>query len=178
MSATNLVIQGLTFEVAERYAEGHVLTVNEANVLNQTFRENVRNNCAKLVKVAIEAADGEISESAYDDLKISVELKAEAYEFGVRAVASTAAGKDPVEKEAIRLAVIDIKDQIKSAGAAVKDYPAAQIKGAAVAAIEKHPIYLERARDEIKRRSEVAELALGDLMADLSQNSAEVDSAE
>ena len=43
-------VEGLIFNAPAPYRQGHILNENEANTLNQTFAENLRNNFAKKVK--------------------------------------------------------------------------------------------------------------------------------
>ena len=52
MSQKTITIQGVEFTVASPYAEGHTITEAEAKALNQVRAENIRNNCAGLVKAA------------------------------------------------------------------------------------------------------------------------------
>lgn len=53
---TVLTIQGIVFRTPLAYAVGHVVNDVEAHTLNQTRGENLRNNFAKSVKTAVEAA--------------------------------------------------------------------------------------------------------------------------
>jgi hypothetical protein len=46
VAAVAFTIKGQTFTMLPRYAEGHICTAGEAAALNQTLRENVRNNLA------------------------------------------------------------------------------------------------------------------------------------
>lgn len=77
---TTITISGKKFEVSVPYKAGHTLTISEAAVLNQTYRENVRNNLAKMVKAYL--ADGKSHESIQEQ----VDLYTKTYEFGARAV--------------------------------------------------------------------------------------------
>lgn len=110
MSAT-VTISGVVFEVPERYAAGHTLTEGEASALNQTHRENVRNNLAKYVKEF---------EGDEADLRAEVASKFEGYVFGVRA-AGTPRVVDPVQRIAIDLARTRIKNHLAKNGRKVKD---------------------------------------------------------
>src|SRR5215471_12844559 len=93
-----ITIAGKTFNAPVRYEEGHELTSGEANALNQTYHENLRNNFAKRVKDAIEAG-------GYDQSAIQREFDsyAEKYEFGVR-TGGGGSTRDPVLAEALAIA--------------------------------------------------------------------------
>jgi hypothetical protein len=51
-----ITIQGIVFDLPDRYQEGHSLTPGEAHALNQVLRENIRNNFAGQARAAKEAA--------------------------------------------------------------------------------------------------------------------------
>lgn len=100
------------------FAEGHVLTPNEANVLNQTLAENLRNNFASVVRdrLAIRGEDGKATDqlrAATDadkaELQAAFDKYITEYEFGVRRAGARVV--DPIEKEALSIA----KDAVKSA---------------------------------------------------------------
>ena len=110
-----ITIAGKPFTVAPRYAAGHVLTENEAQALNQTYFENLRNNFATKAKEGGSQEDFD----AY----------ASSYQFGVR----TGGGSrlDPVRAEAMSLARDQVKAVIKANGKNLSDYKAAAITTAA-----------------------------------------------
>ncbi len=156
---TQIKIAGQMFEAPDRYTEGHTLTEREANVLNQTLHENLRNNFSKRVKDAgddqekIAALAGEFAEYA------------SSYEFGVRiAGGGGAARRDPVETEARKLARAAINEAIAAKGQKVKDVD----KDAYEAAIEKHAqseAIVALARKRVEERKAV--VGTGDMLADL-----------
>lgn len=118
-------IAGQTFSFYQPYAEGHVLTANEAASMNQTFAENVRNNFAKRVKEAVEAGtfDQDMVQSQLDDYMNE-------YEFGQR----TGGGgrtSDPVAAEALRIAKDRVRAALQKRGDKLSDYTAAAITDAA-----------------------------------------------
>lgn len=107
-----LTIQELTFAAPTPYTEGHVLTANEALALNQTLLENLRNNFASTVKAAREEAatnGGVVDEEA---LQVKFDEYAAEYEFGARRIGARSS-VDPVEREAIKIAVANINSQLK-----------------------------------------------------------------
>ena len=127
-AATQTVtIQGNEFSIPARYAEGHVLTVNEASAMNQLVAENVRNNAASKIKKAIAEANEagvEFSLDAARDgdvtLRQEIQAYAESYEFGARATRS-AEPVDPVQKEAYRIAVELVNGKLRDGGIKKKD---------------------------------------------------------
>lgn len=117
---TEITIAGETFSVAQPYAEGHVLTANEASALNQTFAENIRNNMAAKVKEFKESTtwDHDVVQGRVDDY-------VDEYEFGVR----TGGGRtgDPVRAEAMNIARDLVRREIQRQGKKLADYTAARI---------------------------------------------------
>lgn len=112
---TSLTIKGLEFSISEPFKEGHVLTSNEANVMNQTLRENIRNNFAYvLAELQETAAKGE---TILDIPAVQAQLDkyVEDYEFGVRRGGGRMPA-DPVEKEALTIAKDLIRGALKKAG--------------------------------------------------------------
>lgn len=118
-------IAGQTFNVFQPYAEGHVLTANEASSMNQTFAENIRNNFAKRVKEAVDAGtfDQDMLQSQLDDYMND-------YEFGVRTGGGGRVG-NPVEAEALRIAKDKVRAALQRKGEKLSDYTAAAITEAA-----------------------------------------------
>lgn len=142
-------IAGKTFNVFQPYAEGHVLTSNEAASMNQTFAENVRNNFAKRVKEASDAGtfDQDMFQSQLDDYMDS-------YEFGQR----TGGGgrvSDPVEAEALRIAKDKVRQSLAKQGKKVADYTTAAITQAAKDVLAKYPQIRETARAIVAAASDI-----------------------
>lgn len=94
-----LTINKSSFTVMDRYEDGHELTPGEASALNQTLRENIRNNLSKKEGLTQEQVDAYAAE----------------YQFGVR---TPGAGRtsDPVMAEYMRLAKDKIKQMLKAKG--------------------------------------------------------------
>jgi hypothetical protein len=97
----NLTIAGQVFDVADdpKIAVGTPLTEGMVASLQQTRRENIRNNFAAKVRDATEDGEVELSQTDYQQLQDQLNEYAASYEFGVR---STGVRRvtDPVEKEA------------------------------------------------------------------------------
>lgn len=92
---SGIVIQGLPFQAPEPYSAGHELVANEADALNQTFQENLRNNFSSTVKEEVELAalEGrEVDKAKLDKLFQAYYME---YQFGVRR--SGARGLDPLQ---------------------------------------------------------------------------------
>lgn len=151
---------GITLSAPAPYAEGHTLTPNEAAVLNQTLAENLRNNFASKVKAAQKAAIEAETEVDVGALVTEFGDYVASYEFGVRRTGGTRAPVDPVEKEALSIAIAKVKAALKAKGLAIKDVPAEQIRELATAAVEKHPQIREQAAKVVAMKAEMAAEAL------------------
>jgi len=126
-----ITIQGLTFNVPDRYTEGHVLTANEASALNQTYHENLRNNFAKKVKDAGESPDVEALQASLDEY-------AAAYQFGVRVAGAPRAPADPVGKEAFAVAREAVRGKLREKGINPSAVDAKQLGELVAGALEKY----------------------------------------
>jgi hypothetical protein len=157
-----ITIAGHSFNVPVRYEEGHELTAGEASALNQTYHENLRNNFAKKVKDAGAAAD-------LAALQAELDAYAEAYAFGVR-TAGTGVSRDPVMSEAMRIAVKQIKDLIRSKGGKPSDYESSQINEAAKKLLSRPEgeQIMAVARARVEEQKQLATSNLGDLLSGLT----------
>lgn len=109
------IINGLTFELSQPYAEGHVCTAAEAKTLNQVRSENIGNNLRELVKKA--QAEGKEAE-----LAAAVAKYDEEYTFSI-AGTSTRRVLDPVERKARQMAKDVIKAKLAEQGRKLTDIP-------------------------------------------------------
>jgi hypothetical protein len=176
----SLTIQGIKFETAPRFAEGHTLNAAEASVLNQTLVENLRNNFASTVKAAYVAAakaNGKVdsegnpdpSQVTIDEIDVEALQSAfaeyeDAYEFGVRRTGTTRAPADPVAREALSIATDRVKAALKVRGYKLSGedaMPAADIRKLAEQLIASDSAIT----DEAKRRVEAAKSVSVDLAA-------------
>lgn len=118
----SIVIQGHTFTSPAPYEEGHVVSANEASVLNQTFAENLRNNFAKTVKGKKEEVEKEnrgLSDDEIAALQLEFEEYAGTYTFnGKRASRAPA---DPIMREATKLAREALRAILRKRGIEVFD---------------------------------------------------------
>lgn len=119
--------QGIELSLDLPYVEGHQLTEVEANVLNQTYTENLRNNFASRIRARVEAAEKAGKEISFDPAELQEEFTAYAaeYQFGVRRVGggSSTSSLDPVEREARKMAAARVKAAIQAKGHKIKDVP-------------------------------------------------------
>lgn len=154
LEAVNVTIAGNQFTVMERYEEGHELTAGEASALNQTLRENVRNNLAK--KENLTQAD--------------VDEYANEYQFGVR-TPGTGRTSDPVMTEFMRLARAKIKDSLKAKG---KTADADAINEAAkkLATMPQGEALMQLARQRVEEAKSIASDVLGDIVNDIPEKAA------
>jgi hypothetical protein len=112
-----ITIQGLTFEVSQPYAAGHVVTEMEAMALNQTRAENIRNNFAKTVKDA-QAEDGSVTDDQKKALAKELAEYDKQYEFSVGGGRSL----DPIQKEAKIIATQLVDAKIAKSGTTISKY--------------------------------------------------------
>lgn len=146
-----MVIQGHQFKIDSPYKAGHQITEIEAGVLNQTRKENIRNNFAKSVKEA-ENDKNELTPKKHEELQNKLDEYAAAYEFNL---AGGRAG-DPIEREARILARAAITAQIKKAGKAIKDIDSAALtaKVNEIASTNKEIIAMAKKNVESRKAAE------------------------
>ena len=157
-----ITVSEVVLKVPAPYSEGHTLNAAEANVLNQTLAENLRNNFAGVVKAAKEAA-GSLENVDVESLQAQLNAYIENYEFGARRQAGAAV--DPVRKIAISLARDAVKRTIKAQGKDVKAYAAEDITKLAEGAVDKHPRFMEDAQRVYDAKKSVGNETLEDLAA-------------
>ena len=162
---SQLTIKGQQFEIADdpSVVEGAIMTAAHAHSLQQTRRENIRNNFAANVEKAVDA-DGALPELAKAELQQKLTEYAAAYQFGVRGTGTGRVVRDPVEKEMLRLAKDDI-------AAAYKAKTGETVKGEALTEAAEKLLsvkgdeYNRRARRAIRDRDAAAQAVLADMAA-------------
>lgn len=159
-----ITIAGRPFTVSPKFEAGHVLTVNEAATLNQTWYENLRNNFAGKAKEGGSQEDFD----AY----------ASKYEFGVRT--GGGGSRDPVEVEAMNLARDAVRKGIVNSGKKISDYTAKAISEAAGKLLDRNPVYREKARERVAQMQEVAgesiDPSILDALTEIAETEAEGES--
>lgn len=160
MESTSITISGAEFNVPLRFEEGHELTANEANALNQTFHENVRNNLAAKHKKG-EPLDQSV-----------VDKYAAEYQFGVRAAGATGITRDPVKAEAMRLAIAQIRDALKKKGRKAES-DAIREKAKELIASDRGAPLMALAQKRVEEQRAAAAVALDDLIVDMPEKAPE-----
>jgi hypothetical protein len=110
-------IGGVEVQVPQPYAEGHPLTKAEADMLNQTFSENISNN----MRSKATGEDGAVlSTEAFQPL---IDEYVAGYEPGVRQGGGGGGARalTPVEVEVRNLATAKLKEVLKAKGLKQKD---------------------------------------------------------
>lgn len=152
MSTKEITIAGALFTVTQPYAAGHVITEAEANALNQTRSENIRNNCAKAIK------EGKFPEGL-DAAGYVAQYDAN-YVFNLASAGGAVRVTDPLEKEARRIAREELTARIKQKGGKVKDVDKDAFESK-VAEWAANPKVIDMAKKNLKARKELA-LSLGE----------------
>lgn len=157
-------IAGVSFGVADKYAAGHVITEGEASALNQTRRENIRNNFAKKVAEAKGDAD-ELDPTKQEELQALIDAYASEYEFGVR-TAGAPRVTDPVEREALAIVRNIIRANLKAKNQKADADVIAEGAAKVIADKEgKGAKFWEMARRRVEEDRAAAEMALDETLA-------------
>lgn len=151
-------IQKAVFSVPMPYIEGHICTGGEADALNQTLAENVRNNLATKLDEKMSALSDEERRALstgnpelYGQLQAEVDGYVEGYEFGRRSGGGRIA--DPIEAEAMRLATTAIRGAITAKGLKIKEIGAERINELARDLLERDATIRERAKVLVEMRT-------------------------
>lgn len=141
-----LTIEGFVLSVPAPFTEGHVCTANEAGSLNQTLRENVRNNFAAKAKAAKEKG------TSLADLQKDLDAYVGEYEFGRHT--GGGARLDPVEREMRDIAEAAVLQSLTKKGIKRKDVSKEQLKELVDKALAEHgPKLRQKAEAAVKARS-------------------------
>ena len=161
-----ITIQGLEFKVPSPYEEGHVLTADEASVLNQTFHENLRNNFASSVKKVKDEHGEDLPDTARTELQEEFDEYAKDYKFGVRR-SGARAPSDPIEAEAFKMVKEAIRNKLKEQG---RKADASDIADAAtrLLATEKGASYRAAATRRVQESQKIAQESLADVLDNLT----------
>ena len=150
MSTQEITIQGILCNVPAPYEPGQTINEAEANALNQTFAENIRNNMAKTVADLKE-------KGLMTEITAAVAKYADDYEFGARRGGPKL---DPVRREALELAKARIRAALRQKGRKLADIEASKISELAEQLLVKHPQILEQAAAVVAQRASVGDLAM------------------
>lgn len=160
MSRSINLKHGVSINVDQPFAEGHVLTALEAEKLNQVYADNIRTTLAARLKKLVEA-EGFDAEAVAADFQ----SYADAYNFVVRTPRATI---DPVTKEANKIAKEQVFAAIRRKGGDPKDYSAEQISEYVSKVIQHKP----EIREEAERRVNSSRELAGNLLSDLFDEAA------
>lgn len=156
-----LRIRHYDFSLARRYHAGHVLTDAEAQALNQVLAENVRNNTEAWVRKAeLEGGGGTakfLSPSQLADLQARIARYAASYQFRVRTRTRT---PSPIDLALDELASGIAESEGRKAGLD-PDGPEVKLR---YRQLLLDPTIQARAREIVAERSQVASLALEELL--------------
>lgn len=144
-----VTIAGAVFAMPAPYKEGHALNANEAAAMNQLLAENVRNNFAKTVK----DANGDVGA-----LQPKLDEYVKTYEFGVHKGGGVRL--DPVEREAMNIAVGKVKDALRKKGHKVADVGNEKINKMAKETLDKFPQIRQQAKVIVDQRASIGADAL------------------
>lgn len=154
---TQLTIKGQIFEVndAEDIAVGTPMTEGHVSALQQTRRENIRNNMARAIEKELGEAEA-LTDEQHAKMQELVNEYASKYEFGVRQAGSPRV-VDPVEKEARREIGEIIKQRYYALhGARLKGEPLNEAIDQVLAG-PKGDEYRQRARRALRDRERAGE---------------------
>lgn len=149
-----VTIAGKSFFLRSPFSEGHPLTAGEAQQLNQVRHENVRNNCAKMVK----EWTGDAAE-----LNAKVDKYDAEYVFALREASEGRAPSDPITTEARQLARLAIKGALEAQGVKADGKQIAAAIEALLAHPEKGPEFKAEAERRVNDRKTAAAALLGGL---------------
>lgn len=149
-SGQTITIQGIQFAAPAPYAEGHVLSQNEAAQLNQVLGENLRNNFASHIKKFRKDAgledEGELADDQIATLQSAFNDYAANYEFNGKR--QSRAPVDPIARECHKIAKAIIVSKMQEKGMKVKELAEGQMDKFIEALISKDP----NIRAEAERR--------------------------
>ena len=149
-STQSIAIDGLAFTAPAPFYEGHSLSSAEANVLNQVFAENLRNNFRKKISDAKAKAqkDGVAFEGELvNALASEFTTYAQSYEFAGKR--QTRTPTDPVEKETIKLARDRLREHFKQKNFDIKSLAEGQFDKLVTDLIARKPEIRERAKERV-----------------------------
>lgn len=165
-------VQGAVLSFPLPYVEGHRLVQNEANALNQTYCENLRNNFAPQAKKFYEdhkAWDAEketptriLDPGEIDQLQTIFDAYIEGYEFGTSGGGRSTL--DPVTRQARSMAEERIRAKIKGAGMKLSEITREKMNEMIDQALENNPKFMEKAAAYVASLQDAAD----DLSVDIS----------
>lgn len=153
-------IRHYEFEIEDRFVEGHVCSLGEAQVLNSKRAENIRNNLTPMVNKALAATpDGELlTPEALAEVKAKIEAYDKTYALLPRHEAKPKI-KGTLQSEIRKVALDWALAQSRQAGVTLEGIALEQ----AISAMSEMPEVQALARAQISVREAVAHETLEDL---------------
>ena len=154
MSPLSIRIRTYTFSLAPRFAEGTVLTLGEAQAMNQLFCENVRNNTDQWVIAELDAGpqDAGLSQDQVQELQERITAYAEAYQFLPR-------GSSRLRQSAVAVEMAEIVE-VLVAEQGLEGEAAAEFRSRLLV----DPKVQALARERLTQRQQIAGKALQDIL--------------
>jgi hypothetical protein len=160
---TSFTIAKVNFTIPEPFNEGDTITEGEASSLNQTLRENVRNNLASEIEEVVAKAKAAGEEPNMTALQARVDGYVKDYEFGVRQGGGGRVS-DPVEARALEMARDKVREKIRSNPQhKLSNFKAADITNYARQVLEKNPALREQAKQLVEQEQQMAASILDDI---------------
>lgn len=164
---SQLKIQGLLFPFVSRYAAGHVLTAEEALVLDQTLAENLRNNFASKIRakseeIAKATPEGEAPRSFTEEERTALQNEFQAYasSYVFRAPRAGSGPVDPIERTARKMAKELVMTALAAKNIKHTSLPEGKMEEFITAVLSRKPEIM----DEAQRRVEAAKAGAADLL--------------
>lgn len=145
-------IHGILFTAPAPFNEGHVLSEVEAQVLNRTFAENLRNNFAAKMKKTAEEGGEPLTQGDFDEY-------ANSYTFGNRP--GRGVTLSPVDVEERKLAEMAVRMAIRKRGIKLKGVDKDAYNGYVSRAIETGK-YRSQAEEIVRQQQSLDEVDLSD----------------
>lgn len=167
-----LKIQGIAFAFTPRYSEGHVLTEEEAKVLNQTLGENLRNNFAtrirakeaEIAKAAAANSEPARGFTAEEIAQFKADFAAYEAEYTFRAPRVGSGPADPVQREANRIAKSIVLAALSARKIEVKSLGEGKMDELVARVIATKPEVMDEARRRVAAIQEAGDDILGDAL--------------
>lgn len=173
MPTKSVTVAGKVFAMPLVFEAGQevVLTEGMASQFNQVYHENLRNNIAAKVKKSID--EGTFSQ---DSWQAQINKIADEYEFGTRRAGGPRTPTDPIAKEALRIAVEAISNNLRAQGKKPSDFK--NLKEVAAQLVERKPEITEKAKENIAALQAAAGDTLDEIMGGLEEKPAEAEAAQ
>lgn len=167
----NIKVQGLIFSYTPRYSAGHVLSQDEALVLNQTLGENLRNNFATNIRKTLDVIEAE-AKAAGTEPRSLMEAEVSAFtdafaayqaSYIFKAPRQGAGPVDPIEGEMRKIAKALVVAALATRNIKPSTLPEGKMDELIKGVMAKRP----EVREEAVRRVEAIKGASSDILGDI-----------